>query len=1030
MISSQNKKLNCTLFLLGDTIFAAMNSVENILLDNIDNPDSLFIFPTNVAASRWADHALKLRGGGTVAMRKFIEWDTFKENSIRSRVQNKRSIPSPLRKIFAACLTAENAELCEQGKPPVFSSLINTRWAAQAASFAGWIAGLLPQLGSWVNKAAGLEAARITGEDAARFEDMFDGDDRDLFALAFRYAQFLEENGLFEPAWEKPPFDDTGKECFIFFPDCLADYSEYKELLEASGHVRTVYAPECGDEIQKHDYFYYTNSRSEISEAALYIRSLHENEKIPWDSIAVSVADSDDYEPYVLREFTNRNIPFVKKTGKPLASYPAGQFFKAAANCASRNFAFSALADLLLNNHIPWKNGDEIRKLIDFGINNNCVSSWTEMENGEEKPVNVWDDAFETPYRGVDISTRRFFDNLKRSLIALRSSNSFAEIRKNYFVFRERFLDMEKCLPETNVILSRCISELMRLAEIEKDFPKTRAPDPFMFFIGYLGEVKYLAQQNNSGVVILPYRTAAPAPFDCHIVIGASQSGLSAVFSRLDFLPKYKREKIGLADEDASAVFIKLHKTNSFSRAAFFCAEHSFSGYAIPHSQLKMPSKPKSRYGAETEYSEKFSNDLILEETDFLKNLSLNCNARQENQPENSVSSGFSFLHDIQADGFAAWASRRKHSDDLPAGWKTDDSLLELIRQRLCGGAFPGKYSVSASSLEAYYRCPLYWLFERVLSVENVQIEADLMAENIAGLVYHAALNCFFSSLRETGDTLAPPAFSDNAPVLPDIYRGLLERSVDFVFENFPCLPPHDKPVMSALTARLLGAGKNIFRFRLEQCLAAFLSYFAGCRVAGSEAAYQSERDTYFLNGIVDCILELPPDFESAGSPLSENISGGAKRGIIVDFKMNSMPDLNDCSGKGERGLANFQLPMYLTLAEEKEQKEIHTAAFFSIMKAQPRVLFGYIRDCDKHVRIPKKDEELIIRGSDLFNGIMNDFSEKARRFAGEIENGQFLVFETDFDKCLKCEYHRICRTTYSIGRERNFISRRDTVGN
>jgi hypothetical protein len=557
----------------------------------------------------------------------------------------------------------------------------------------------------------------------------------------------------------------------------------------------------------------------------------------------------------------------------------------------------------------------------------------------------------------------------------------------------------------------------MYLTEIEKDFPGVQVPDPFLFFIEYLGEVNYHAQQKTSGVVILPYRTAAPAPFDCHIVIGASQSGLSAIFSRLNFLPRHKREKIGLADEDASAVFINLHKANSFKRAAFFCAEHSFSGFAIPHSRLKKFPKPRLRYGEEPEHSEKFYGDLFRRESDFYRELNLISGTEPPNQKELPDANGALFLHDTQAEGFEAWASRRKQLLSSGGVWAADESLLALIRRRFCGDSFSGKYSVSASSLEPYYQCSLKWLFERALSIENVQIEADLMAENIAGLVYHAALNLFFAELK--GQALAPPDYRDDTPLFPALYRDVLDRSVNTVFDSFPCLPPGNKPVMSALTARLLSAEKNVFYYRLEQCLAVFLSYFAHCLVSGSEAMYQSERDTYFFNGIVDCILEYPPDWNPPGASLSE--SGGNAKTIIVDFKSNTMPDLADCTGEGGRGLMNFQLPMYLCLAEEKEQKEIHTALFFSILKAEPRVLFGCIEDCKKGVRLPRKDKDLILRDSGRFNAIMDEFFEKARRFAREIESGQFSVFETDFEKCLECKHHRICRTVYRIDQARNF---------
>jgi hypothetical protein len=993
-----------------------MNTVETILLENAGKPGVLFIFPTDVAASRWADHLLRLQGGGTVAMDQFIAWDTFKRDSIRSRKQNKKSVARALRKIFISRLIQENAERRAQGRPPVFVSLIRGEWANQAASFTGWLTELLPQLGSWFGKAAGLPAALITDKKAAEIAAHFEGDDRDLYTLALRYAQFLDSHGLFEPAWETPPFDDTGTECFIFFPESLSDYGEYRELLEKSGHVKPVRVPESalnsalnsGGEERQYDTFFYTNSRSEIAEAALYIRALHEREQVPWDSIVVSIPGEENYEPYVLREFANRNNPFVKRTGKPLSAYPAGQFFRAVAGCASRDFAFSALTGLLLNRRLPWKDSGEIQKLIDFGIKNNCISSWVEEEGGGEKPVNVWEDSFAAPFGGIDPAVRRFFGDLKRRVKALRGAASFADVRKHYFSFRERFFDMDNCLPETDLVLSRCITELMYLAELEKSFPGAPAPDPFMFFVEYLGEVTYLAQQPNSGVVILPYRTAAAAPFDCHIVLGASQENLSAVFSRLGFLPRGRREQLGIADEDASPAFISLHQFNSRRPAAFFCAEHTFSGYAIPHSRLGIALKARQRYGDSPEYMAQFSPDLYRAESGF-------CTGAEDSLPP--------ALHENQKQGFEAWRSRRNQAGHSGGKWSADTILLDLIRERFCRSPqFPGKISVSASSLAPYFQCSLKWLFERVLDLENVRIEAGLMEENIAGLVYHAALNLFFAELKKNNDILMPPVFSGESrfdyPALPDLYRDPLAGSVNAVFAGLPCLPPGGKPVMSALTARLLRAEQKHFHFQLEKCLAAFLSYFAGFRVTGSETAFRSERDSYFLNGTVDCMLE-------------DARADSADRGtaLIVDFKLKRLPDLADCAMEGDQDLANFQLPMYLDLAEENENRPVHTALFFSIVDAEPEVLFGAIRHIKTGAWSPKKEERRIMRESGRFQQIMNEFEKKTEQFAAEAGKGELSVFQPDNEKCGKCNYHRVCRTMYKIDREQNLSLRRNGDG-
>ena len=1004
-----------------------MNSVETVLLENIDRSGVLFVFPTDVAASLWADRTLRLHrrpsaAGCTVAMEKFIAWDTFKQNSIRSKVQNRQSVPSVLRKMFVSALIRENAELCDgAGKgngPPVFSSLIRAEWAGQADSYTGWLTDILPQLGVWFTKSTGLPIAAITGNTVPEASERlsaerlsgenFSGDERDLFCLAQRYAQFLEKHGLFEPAWETPPFDDTGKECFIFFPESLSDFNEYKELLEASANVKTINAGTNETGTRKEDVFFYANSRSEICEAALYILALHKKHNIPWDSISVSIPDRESYGPYLLREFENRNIPYSSRSGKPLGSYPGGQFFTELADCASAGFSFASLTALLLNRHLPWKDSGDIQNLIGFGIKNNCIGSWTEEENGKEKTVNVWDDAFSHPFGGFAVQTRRFFDDLRRRTNALRHADSFSEIRKQYFAFRERFFDMENCLPETDLVLSRCIAELMYLAEIEKSFPDVKVPDPYSFFTGYLKEKIYLAQQSSMGVVILPYRTAAPAPFDCHIVLGASQENLSSVFSPLAFLPGKKREKLGIADNDTSLAFIALHRFNSRLPAAFFCSEQTFSGYAIPHSALGAALKPAQRFGGDRQFAEKFAPDLYGEESRFYASLHFPSGKDEPAAPGE--------IHKNQELGFAEWRQRRERSSAGDTTKKADHPLMELIhgQYRNCGNEeLKGKYSVSPSSLGPYFQCSLKWIFERILRLENVEIETGLMASNIAGQVYHEVLNLFLEDLKKSGEKIARPGddpsrdSGSDKKNLPDFYRRILAEKVETVFETFPRLPHSEKTEMSMLTARLLRAEKKLFYAKLENFLAAFTSFFAGYRVVASETYYSLPKKSYYLSGIVDCILEDARD----GSRQNGSIA-------IVDFKTKYMPGLAACIG--EEGLADFQLPMYLRLAEAALKKEVRAALFYSILDADPQVLFGVIKNAVSGAVLPKKEEDYILRGGEVFNGIMKEFDEKAEQFADEIANGTFSFSPSDPQACLKCDYNKVCRTLYKVYRGNN----------
>ncbi|MDR1838316.1 MAG: PD-(D/E)XK nuclease family protein, partial [Treponema sp.] len=368
-------------------------------------------------------------------------------------------------------------------------------------------------------------------------------------------------------------------------------------------------------------------------------------------------------------------------------------------------------------------------------------------------------------------------------------------------------------------------------------------------------------------------------------------------------------------------------------------------------------------------------------------------------------------LHDVQIDGFEKWSERRRLTADGGGKWITGKFLLELIRDRFANRPeYPGKYSVSATSLHPYYQCSLKWLFEQVLALENVEIEASLMAENITGIVYHNVLNAFFSLLKEKKEMLAEPVYTEQGPSLPEVYGKILEECIDKIFAEFPLLENGERPQMSSLTSRFLRAGKRQAFFHLKNCLVKFLALFAGCHVAGSETLYKTERGKYFLNGKLDCILE----------DTSSNDDDEEKKYIIVDFKLKYMPSRVECNGDGENGLANFQLPMYITLAEENEKIKVHTALFYSILNLEPQVIIGTVEDSQTKKTIPFRTNSRILHNSEKYNQILEEFNIKSEQFANEISTGNFSVFESKYNKCNECNYSRICRTVYVINREKN----------
>jgi hypothetical protein len=286
------------------------------------------------------------------------------------------------------------------------------------------------------------------------------------------------------------------------------------------------------------------------------------------------------------------------------------------------------------------------------------------------------------------------------------------------------------------------------------------------------------------------------------------------------------------------------------------------------------------------------------------------------------------------------------------------------------------------------------------------------MADNISGLVFHAVLNQFLEELKHTSETIAAPVNNgtekEPLPKLPDSYRKRLAKNMETVFESFPRFPNNEKTEMSMLTARLLHAEKSMFHTQLENVLANFISYFAGFRVIASESNYRLQREgSYCLNGIIDCILE-------------DDRGNSEQRGtaVLIDFKTKYRLKLSDYIG--ENGLTDFQLPLYLRLAEAELKKDVHTALFFSILEAKPQVLFGFVKNIINDSAIPKKTEDCIMPGDEIFVNIMNEFDKKAEQFTREISGGLFSFSPTIPKVCLNCDYKKICRTLYQICRGNN----------
>ncbi|MFP3090398.1 PD-(D/E)XK nuclease family protein [Treponema sp. TIM-1] len=962
-----------------------MNQVLEIIFREIKNRNSCFVFPSEIAALTWARKINAFTGERSVAVNRFLAWDRFKETAVRAEERDQEPVSQVIRKLFTHQLVGKNAEAAREfnaasvPKPGAlpFSSLIPREFAEQGNIFAKEIAGILPSLA--LLKSRQEKAPPVVPDD----------EDRDFVVLEKEYAGFLNHYGFFEPSWEKPPLQDKTSVYYIFFPEAIEDFSEYADLLQGEP---TIHLVRLADPETRPSLYFYDSQRAEIRGAVLELRRLHEDGGIPYDDMALSVVGLQDVEPYLLRELSLYHIPFRRRAGKPLGDYGTGKLFSLINTCVVNNFSFSALKALLLNEHLPWEDPERNDELIEFGIKNNCVSGF--FDHG--RPVDIWVEAFRRSRREERL--RDYYERLKTHLSSLTASRSFRDIRNRYFAFRGRvwekspgperiraaypeaahpesvfpgFLSRDNCTDEGDAVLARCIEELSALIRLEEDYPGMMPPSPFGFYLDTLQEKQYVPLRPDSGVNIFPYRVAAAAPFSAHLVLNVTQNAATVLYEPLTFLRRDKRDKLGIGEVDASPAFFRLYQLEprgTFTPITRFSAsERTFSGWAIPHSY----------FSGSTGAAPPAGEDPFIQERDWW--------AGNGYAPDSPSPQFPRRLFPLQKAGFDQWRALLDPQgtagfDILHRPFPPGETYTGMLQERI--GAVQKKHDlgdylkVSATDLNQFFYCPVYWLYGKILAVEGFSPEAKLLDDASLGLLYHEILKNLFARIRE----------EDRVFMVEHIetYRDWIRQYTDEAAHNYPAF-------QGPLAVPLLVSQSAAIAKRLGRLLEVEARYFAGYAVAELEYSLELAAGNLFFNGRLDRV-SLSPE----GDP------------VIIDYKTGDTPTKKESTHTEDSPLADFQMPMYTSLYEEKTNRAVQGAFFVSINQREVAAVIGSPGKKRGHTR-------------EAYQETLDAFNDYVKQFSAAVNSLNFSPGKPELQKCLGCDYKAVCRTTFSLNdREKN----------
>ncbi|HTX73019.1 MAG TPA: PD-(D/E)XK nuclease family protein [Rectinemataceae bacterium] len=830
--------------------------IRELLAGAVADGATRFVFPSQAAADSWSRRAPALFGLAAVETARFMGWDRFKEERL-SRRSDLRPADRVARMMWAATVVAR------QARSPFLRKILGPFPPSEA--FTAFLARIPPSLALVGKVPEGLEDELL----------------RDLGRLRADYAEFLATKALFEPGWESLPEPEEGERFFIIAPELMEDYDRYSSALEGRRDIMLcrLPAPELPTMLRFPSLF------EELRWTFLQIARLLDEGCRPED-VAVTLPSLDAAAPYVRAAAERAGVPIALREGELLSSTPFGRALSGIDACVRRGFAFDAMRDLLLDRFLAWKGSraEAARDLIQFGIEYHAYAPYTDSG----RKVDVWEESFETSGGGRFSDLRAFYRDLKRALRGIATAGSFRDLLREIAAFRSAFLD-ESGWDEAEVMrVQRAMVELGSLVRSEEELGLAGGlPEPFALFLRLLGETRYVPRGGEVAVPVYPYRVSALLCVRHHFVLGCSQDGTSVRYAALPYLREDQKERLGLADRDASGDFSAAYALDSGCRPSY--AEQGIGGWSAP--APRFPSAPPSA----GEHERLILNDPLAAEARAWSTAAGLPAALLPMQKEAALRA---------APSLAAKGSDYGSSGTLASS----RARVAVLAPRLTAA---GLLRLSATQLEEYLACPFGWLLARGLGLEEEPSGVGFFDARLAGEMAHAAIRALFQEIAASGPFVSAQRARYEA-LIPAVLNEALRR---FEAEKGPFLVP------------MFSAYRPLLADRLRRLLAAE-SWMEGWEAGEFEASFER-------------------DYPELGALLQGRADRVAQRGdeiAIIDYKKRKLPRKADLvidpDPEGGGGLAALQIAAYVTLAEAGGGR-VERAAYWSIEDAKRLVVVG-----------------------------------------------------------------------------------------
>lgn len=703
----------------------SMDRVREILTEQFDTENSLFVFPSEIAAGFWRKEFLKMTGRDAVDPGRFVSWDKFKESSF-ALFRTSRPVNAVLRTIFAYSLLENN-----KADGTELAGIIAREYAGNSTAFLQYLVRILPSLNM---------VSEIPSYDRELSQSEFLGTLRKLY---HRYEGFLSGHDLFEPGFETADLSGITRPVFIFFPEIIEDYPENRDVLEAHPRVRTV---SCSEKSGLGDSFLlFSNSLHEFDWIFSRILRLLD-EGVPYYDIAVTVCE-EKILPYFQNEAEKYPLSFVFKGGRRITDYSAGKFFLQLREYESSGLHIDQLKKLLLSGGVPWKNRELLERIVVTGMN----SYYLREKEGAEKNC-------ERLLRGLeaagDKSLADYFLSIHRGIFSIIESRTITSCKQAVIRFSMDFFDQGRW-DETNKRVFEYALNMMGEIRASLDIvelPKTLRP--FQLFLQLIQNSIYVPKSSAPGIPVYPYRVSAGIAVPYHFIVSAHHTATRVTSGVYAFLRKDLKSLLGIVDRDMSAEFLNVYAVSG-KHAVLSCPEETFSEKTL------VPSSIMERMSGFPEQAEK------QREVNFFE---------EERQWWAGAAGAVKALFPVQRRGLVSIAEILTCP---PEGKLTAHAIDDAGLRNNAAKGFRknGAVVISPTALERYTRCPFSFLLDNLIGRNRPEYSSLYCDDRTTGRFLHEVLRVLFKGIHEKSTVYIPDRV--------DEYREMLLEAVDTVRRKF-----------------------------------------------------------------------------------------------------------------------------------------------------------------------------------------------------------------------------------------------------